>query len=211
VSVTVSPSSVTVPLGAQQQFTATVNNSSNQTVTWAVTGPSANGTISANGLYTAPAVAASPATVTVTATSGVAGSTPGSATVQVGTAVSVAVTVLPGVPSSLFPNYTGWPSQTAQFTATVANATNTAVTWSVTTPSGGSIDSTSGVYTAPTVAAGLPASVTVTATSQADSSKSASTQETLNPATIPGTYSNILVTATENLVVQSDTVTLIVQ
>jgi hypothetical protein len=215
VTVTVSPSSVTVPLGAQQQFTATVNNSSDQTVTWAVNGITGGNTtygkIITNGLYTAPAVAPNPATVTVTATSGVAGSTPGSATVQVGTAVSVAVTVLPGVPSSLFPNNTGWPSQTAQFTATVANATNTAVTWSVTTPSGGSIDSTTGLYAAPSVAAGLPASVTVTAISQADPTKSGSTQETLTPATIPGTYNNILVTATENSVAQSDTVTLIVQ
>jgi hypothetical protein len=210
VTVTVSPSSVVVALGGQQQFTATVNNSSDQAVTWAVTGGSANGTISANGLYTAPAVAPSPATVTVTATSAVVGSTPGSATVQVGTAETVMVTVLPGVPTSVFPNNTGWPSQTAQFTATVTGTGNTAVTWSLTTPNGGTIDA-NGLYTAPTVGPDLPASVTVTAFSQADPTKSASAQETLKPATIPGTYSNIMVTATDSAAVLSDPITLTVQ
>ncbi|MFY9559544.1 MAG: hypothetical protein WAQ52_04855, partial [Terriglobales bacterium] len=79
ISVTVSPST-TVNLYAneagnawpvnltQQQFTAVVNNSTNQTVTWAVTGGAGNGTIDTNtGLYTAPATSPG-ATVTVTAT-----------------------------------------------------------------------------------------------------------------------------------------------
>jgi hypothetical protein len=56
---------------------------------------------------------------------------------------------------------------TAQFEAAVANTTNTAVTW---TASQGSISS-SGVFTAPTVTANT--SVIVTATSEADSTKSA--------------------------------------
>jgi hypothetical protein len=123
---------------------------------------------------------------------------------------TVEVTVSKGVPPSVFPNNTGWPSQTAQFTATVTNASNTAVTWSLTTPNGGTIDA-NGLYTAPTVGPDLPASVTVTALSQADPTKSASAQETLNPATIPGTYSNIMVTATEGTAVHSDPVTLISQ
>ncbi len=95
VTVTVNPPTGTVlfaneagnswPAGVtQQQFTATVNNSTNQTVTWAVTDGSANGTVDANGLYTSPAVVPSPATVTVTATSAAATS-PGSAFVNVAT------------------------------------------------------------------------------------------------------------------------------
>jgi hypothetical protein len=54
----------------QQRFTA------NQSVTWAITGGSANGTVDGNGMYTPPAVVPSPATVTVTATpaTGAAGS-----------------------------------------------------------------------------------------------------------------------------------------
>ncbi len=102
-----------------------------------------------------------------------------------------------GTPTTLFPNNAGWPSQTAQFTATISNTTNTAVTWAVTTPNGGTIDAT-GLYTAPTVAAGLPASVTVTATSAADSSKTGSATETLTPATIPGTYT-VTVTVTDTV------------
>src|SRR6266853_6261081 len=54
-----------------------------------------------------------------------------------------------------------------QFTATVTGSTNTAVTWSA---SSGTISS-SGLYTAPSVGANTPA--TITATAEADSSKSA--------------------------------------
>ena len=94
VTVTVNPGVATLfadetgnswPAGVtQQQFTATVNNSTNQTVTWAVTGGSgsANGTVDGTGLYTAPAVVPMQATVTVTATSAAA-TAPGSAFVTV--------------------------------------------------------------------------------------------------------------------------------
>jgi hypothetical protein len=58
------------PAGAtQQQFAATVNGATSQTVTWSVTGGGGNGTVDSTGLYTAPAVVPNPATVTVTATS----------------------------------------------------------------------------------------------------------------------------------------------
>jgi len=124
----------------------------------------------------------------------------------------VSVTVNPGVPASVFPNDAAdaWPAQTAQFTATVSNTSNTAVTWAVTTPNGGTIDA-NGLYTAPTVAAHLPTSATITATSQADPTKSGSGQETLKPATVPGTYPNIAVTATESTTVLSLPVTLTVK
>src|SRR4029077_15358614 len=52
----------------QKQFAATVNNSTNQGVTWAVTGGSANGTVDGTGLYTTPAGVPNPAAVRVTAT-----------------------------------------------------------------------------------------------------------------------------------------------
>ena len=111
-TVTVSPSTVstlypnlnvngTQAPEQQQQFSATVSNSTSQTVTWAVTGGSANGTIDQTGLYKAPASLPSPASVTVTATSTAAAS-PGSATVNLQTptpAVSnqtVTVTVTEG-------------------------------------------------------------------------------------------------------------------
>jgi hypothetical protein len=65
----------------QQQFSATVTNSSSQTVTWAVTGGSANGSINSSGLYTAPPTQPS-STVSVTATSA-ATATPGTGTVTI--------------------------------------------------------------------------------------------------------------------------------
>jgi hypothetical protein len=92
VTVTVKPGVATLfadetgnswPAGVtQQQFTATVNNSTNQTVTWAVTGGSVNGKVDGTGLYTAPTVVPIPATATVTATSAAA-TAPGSAFVTV--------------------------------------------------------------------------------------------------------------------------------
>jgi len=95
VTVTVSPGSANLfadeagnswPAGVtQKQFTATVNNSSNQSVTWAVTGGNANGTVDATGLYTTPAVVPNPAVVKVTATAAADATKSGSATVNVET------------------------------------------------------------------------------------------------------------------------------
>lgn len=125
-----------------------------------------------------------------------------------GSSTPISVTVSPGTPSSLFPNNAGWPSQTAQFTATVNN--NSAVTWAVTGgAANGTIDA-NGKYTAPTVAAGLPATVTITATSVADPSKSGSAQETLKTPTALGTF-NVTVTATEAQTDKPFSVTLTVQ
>lgn len=50
ITVTVSPTFVTLPPGGTQQFSAVVTGTSNTAVTWATTG----GTISSNGFYTAP-------------------------------------------------------------------------------------------------------------------------------------------------------------
>lgn len=113
VTVTVNPKTGTVlfadeagnswPPGAtQQQLTATVNGSANQSVTWAVAGGNANGTTDGTGLYSSPAVVPNPATVTVTATAA-AGGTAGSASVMVmaatpvGTSqITVAATIVGG-------------------------------------------------------------------------------------------------------------------
>jgi len=98
VTVTVSPTAASLyadepentwpPSATQKQFTATVNNGSSQTVTWAVTGGSANGTIDANGIYTSPPSVPNPASVTVTATSALA-TYPGTATVTIETPTGV--------------------------------------------------------------------------------------------------------------------------
>lgn len=81
--VIVSPPVASVAAGQTQQFTALVQNSANQSVTWSIN--PVLGAISATGLYTAPASVSSAQTVTVTATSSTgtgtatAGVTPGAA------------------------------------------------------------------------------------------------------------------------------------
>ncbi len=111
---------------------------------------------------------------------------------------------------SLWPNNAGWPSSTQAFTANVGNTNNTAVSWSISPASAGSIDA-GGNYTAPTVAAGLPATATITATSQADSSKTATGFVTLKKPTIPGTYSAIVTVTEATTVHNAGPYTLIVQ
>jgi hypothetical protein len=68
--------------------------------------------------------------------------------------------------------------KTQQFTATVSNSTNTGVTWAA---SSGTV-SASGLFTAPTVASSIQ--ISVTATSQADSSQKATVTLTVNPVAV---------------------------
>ena len=76
--------------------------------------------------------------------------------------------------------------QTIQFTASVTNTTNTAVTWQVNSVTGGDTThgtiSTAGLYTAPSVIPN-PATVTVTAISKADTTASQSVTATIVPCT----------------------------
>jgi hypothetical protein len=86
----------------------------------------------------------------------------------------------PPVSISLAPNtLTIASSGTQQFLATVANTTNTSVTWQV---SAGTMSS-SGSYTAPTVSGNT--TVSITATSVADSTKTATAKLTVAPMTQP--------------------------
>ena len=179
VSVAVTPVSVSVQTGLTQQFTATVTNASSTGVDWQVNGVSGgdatNGTISASGMYTAPANVPNPAAVTVTAVSVADSTKSGSATVTVTGPPPVSVTVSPATASVVV-------SATQQFTATVSNASNTAVTWQVNGVAGGDAAhgtiSATGLYTAP-VAVPNPADVTVTAVSVEDTSKSDSATVTI--------------------------------
>ena len=73
VSVSMSPASASLRVKQTKQFTATVLNTTNKTVTWKVNGIAGGngtvGTISASGLYKAPNSVPNPAVVTVSATS----------------------------------------------------------------------------------------------------------------------------------------------
>ena len=73
VAVSLSPATADVFVGGIVQFTATVSNATDATVTWTVSnvagGNSTVGKISSSGLYVAPPIAPNPATITVTAVS----------------------------------------------------------------------------------------------------------------------------------------------
>jgi hypothetical protein len=162
VTVSVTPSAATAVAGSGTvAFAATVLNAASAAATWQVNGTAGGdstvGTISSNGLYTAPAAVPTPAAVTVTAVS-VADPT---------RSASASVTVTS--PSSVTIAPSGADVQagigTQAFTATVINATNTAVTWQVNGLTGGNATvgtiSQTGLYTAP---ADAPSSGTVTVT-----------------------------------------------
>ena len=165
VSISLTPTTANVIAGATQQFTATVTGSSNTAVTWTVSGP---GGVSSSGLYTAPASLTTPASITVKATAQADTSKSKSATVTI---PAVAATISPTAPSVIL-------GATQTFAANVSNATDTSVTWSISTGAG-TVDA-NGLYSAPSTLA-TPSSVTVAAVPNADPSKAVSTT-----LTIPG-------------------------
>ncbi len=180
VSVSVTPATITVNVNAKTALNATVTNTADQTVTWDVNGTvGGNGTVgfidSISGVYTAPASVPSPATVRIHAASHAVPAAIGSASVTITNPIvnPIAVKI---TPASAFLNLGG----ALQFSATVTNTTNTSVTWKVTSasrgnPAPGTITA-QGLYQAPAT----PIAVTITATSVADPTKSASASVSVN-------------------------------
>ncbi len=177
VTISVSPVTVQVSAGAQQQFSATVAGTTNSSVNWTVAGSgcagSACGLISASGLYTAPATVPTPPAVTVTATAVAAPSQSAKAAVTIKAAVSSGITISPASPEVK-------PGGQIQFTA--SGPSSGVVVWSdsgigCSGISCGTINS-SGLYTAPT-AIPSPASVVITATSVLNPPASGSTTVTI--------------------------------
>jgi len=187
VSVAISPTTASINADATQQFQATVTGSNNTSVTWQVNhipgGNAANGTISTSGLYTAPSTTVA-IQVTVTAVSVADSSQSASAAVTVNPLPAGSVTISPTTAILA----TGGNQQ---FTAMVVGETNSNVTWSVDginggNPSVGTI-STSGLYTAPSIAGPH----TVTATSVIDTSKSASAAVSVLSLTLSPTSASL--------------------
>jgi uncharacterized protein (TIGR03437 family) len=176
VLVSLSTTANTLQSNQTATLTALVTGATNTAVTWSfspnvgtlgpASGPDAGG-VSTN-TYQAPAVISKQQTVTITATSAADGKTAYSVQIQL-TPVGVAISISPTSVSLT-------DGQTQQFTATVTNSTNTAVTWFI-SPQLGTINS-SGLYTAPSPV-NASANVTVTAMSVADTTKSATASVTL--------------------------------
>jgi hypothetical protein len=183
VAVTLSPTSATLNPNDTAMFTATVTPSdANSAITWTLSGSgctgNACGTLSSTTsnpvTYTAPAVAPSPNIVTVTATSVADPTKSAAAAVTINSQPIISVVVSPA-------NLTVVVGSSAQnFTATVVNSTDQTVAWALagTGCSGatcGTLSSTTSnpVSYTPPAAAVVPGPVTLTATADADTTKSA--------------------------------------
>lgn len=168
VAVTLSPTSSTLSVKGQQQFTATVTGSSNTAVTWAVSGigcvAGSCGSITSTGLYTAPATIPTPALAAVIATSVADSTKSASALIVIQSFSGVSVSVSPASAQV-------GTGQQQQFSATVTGNTNTAVTWTVSgagcSGSACGTISSAGLYTAP-ASAPSPATVTIRSVSVAN-------------------------------------------
>jgi hypothetical protein len=199
VAISIAPGSGTLVVQQRASFAAQVSNSPDESVVWMVSGV-ANGNAQVGQVcvtnsnpcvppagagtgtidYLAPAVVPSQNPVLLTATSNADSSESASAQIKiVGTGGASSDVVISPAYAFLPPSGSA-PSQ-LQFTASVTGTTNIAVTWSVASGIAGSgcggtacgtIDS-NGVYTAPG-AAPSPNAISVTATSVADLSQSAS-------------------------------------
>jgi hypothetical protein len=197
----ISPPSASVALGRSQSFAASFCLAAGASVTWDVNGIANGnlsvGTISMTGAetvtYTAPAIlpATNPVTIHATASSVTSGATTESATATITS--NIAVVVSP-------PTATVATGQRMAFTASVANTSDTTVTWSVNGiangnasvgqvcvsgtnpcaapagPASGSID-----YLAPSVVPS-PNTVSLVATSHADPSQTGMSVITISEA-----------------------------
>jgi hypothetical protein len=202
-TVTVTPSSAALKLGANQQFTADVVGSSDQSVQWEVNGvPGGNtsfGLISEGGVYLAPTLLPASPTIIITAAAFADPSKTGSATVTVSQKLGSVTVAISGSSAPVFAQTFGPP---ISFSATVGGTANTSVVWQVNGVTGGSAKtgtiSTAGVYTPPHAVPvstapntdGQTIDVIVTAISVADTTASDSADVVItppqqNPQTLP--------------------------
>ena len=160
----------TAPLYANQtqQFAAAASSCAAGTVLWTAT-PSGFGTLSPTGFYTAPVTITAPQAVTITAASTADNTVAGTATIMLYPPVTVGIT--PATATLAM-------GQTQQFLASVGNAADLRVTWSI-FPALGTIN-TAGQYTAPSFLSGQT-QVRITATSVVDPTKSATVTILVGP------------------------------
>ncbi len=189
------PAPAVLTVGQTFQFAVSGPNAVHAAAIWTVSGirggNSTVGTISSTGLYTAPAAPPNPPSVTIAA----AGHTDSSdaASLQITISADKPAEVAISIASPVGPASVT-VGQTLPITAAVAGAPNTAVNWTVAgalsgisangNPTLGTIPGTSpsATYTAPSALPSGNNPVTITATSQADPSQSASLTVTINPS-----------------------------
>lgn len=177
--VSLTPASASVRAGGTQAFTATVTNATNAAVTWSTTGGQISGS-GATVTWTAPIAGGS---YTITATSVADPARSAAATVTV---AAVAISVAPAT-------VVVDAGASQRFAATVANASDSAVTWTTT---GGTISGTGTAisWLAPETAG----SYSITATSVTDPSKSVSASITVAPTIVSMTPDTLTLGAAES-------------
>lgn len=179
-TVTVSPIvSISAPVttfdqGETETFSATVDGTSNQAVTWTATA----GSITGSGAFTAPTAAGS---VTITATS-----------VADPTAKATQVVSVRAITISISPKTVSLPAGNTQtFTATLAGSVNTGLTWTVASGGGSISPIPGGGNAASYLAPFTTGTATVKVASVADPTKSATATVTLtaNPNPVIRSFS----------------------
>lgn len=169
-AVLVSPLTATVPISTNELFSAFVTHSSSNVVKWSVSA----GTVDDTGFYVAPDSVPSGGTATISATLASDPSVKGSAVVTI-TTKPVTLTVSPTTATvkAGFATY---------FAPTVTGTSNLEVLWSLNDPGDGGYPGSisGGVYWAPSPVL-LPRTYSITATSAADPSKTASAQVSVIP------------------------------
>jgi hypothetical protein len=196
ISISLTPASIGVELGAIQPFHATIGSSGHPdiAVRWSISGPAcptACGSLDASGNYTAPQILPIPATVTLTAQSLADPYKQASATItitsnfslQLSAPSSVASGGSAAIAATLTPVATSNPATTLSWTLSGPGCSGSScgVLTVVTTQalSAGAM-STSATYTAP-VTPPSPNTVTISVTPQADPTKKAQAVITVQP------------------------------
>ncbi|MGC1614936.1 MAG: hypothetical protein WA736_09635 [Candidatus Acidiferrum sp.] len=188
ISMTLSPPTAGVELGAAQGFQAALSSSGHPdtSVRWSVSGPTcpaACGTVDPSGNYTAPEILPSPATAILTGQSVADPSKQASAAISITSSFTLQVTAPQSVPAG------GTASIVATMTPVPGSNPSTILSWSLSGPgcsstncgtltvvttqgSGGTGTADTATYTAP-ITPPSPDTVTVTVTPQADPTKKA--------------------------------------
>jgi hypothetical protein len=196
ISISLTPASIGVELGAIQPFHATIGSSGHPdiAVRWSISGPAcptACGSLDASGNYTAPQILPIPATVTLTAQSLADPYKQASATIIITSKFSLQLSAPSSVASG------GSAAIAATLTPVAASNPATTLSWTLSGPgcSGSSCGvltvvttqalsagamSTSATYTAP-VTPPSPNTVTISVTPQADPTKKAQAVITVQP------------------------------
>jgi hypothetical protein len=175
---TISASPTTIVSGSSATLTGSCTNATSATASASPADSNWSGTVAMSGSAKVSPTATTKYTLTCNG-NGVSASA--DATVTVTAPVPVSVTISPKTASA-------YTNGTQQFSATVSGSSNTAVTWSVNNVTGGNATigtvNSSGLYTAPATVPN-PATVTVTATSVADTKQFDSAAISIVAATAP--------------------------